>query len=167
VDHLSIPLPARARPRPRTLRGLAASWSLLCCAVVMGGVYASGAPQPDGDRQGTTQVVQQVVQQQLQAVATQDAMQAFALADMHTRSRFGTADAFLATVRERYPMMAHPSSVLFLRPQTDGAMALQKVRVADETGGAWMLTYLLQRQNDNQWRISGCVVDAQGRQIVT
>ena len=160
----SIPQPSR---RPRGWRGLTATWSLLFSAVVMGAVYASGPPQPAATRAAAAEVVKEVVQQQLQAVATQDAMQAFALADTDTRTRFVTADAFLATVRERYPMMAHPSSVLFLKPRTDGTVALQKVRVADEEGGAWTLTYLLQRQQDNQWRITGCVVDSEGRHVQT
>jgi hypothetical protein len=160
----SIAQPDRRR---RGWRSISATWSLVFSAVLMGAVYASDPPQAAGGRAASVQVVQQVVQQQLEAVATQDAMQAFALADNQTRTRFGTADAFLATVRERYPMMAHPSSVLFLKPRTDGTVALQKVRVADEDGGAWTLTYLLERQNDNQWRISGCVVDSAGRQVLT
>ena len=111
--------------------------------------------------------MQQVVQQQLKALATQDALQAFALADNDMRTQFGTADAFLATVREQYPMLMHPASVLFLKPETDGTIALQKVRMSDEDGAAWTLTYLLNRQHDNQWRISGCVVTPEGRQVLT
>ena len=111
-------------------------------------------------------VVQQVVQQQLQALASQDAMQAFALADTDLRTQFGSADAFLATVRSQYPMLMHPSSVLFYKPRTNGAIALQKVRMSDDEGSAWTLTYLLNRQQDNQWRISGCVVTPEGRQLI-
>ena len=166
MQYLPSSLAQRTRRR-RGWRSVTATWSLAFSAVLMGAVYASDPQSPAGGKAASVQVVQQVVQQQLQAVATQDAMQAFALADNDTRTRFGTADAFLATVRERYPMMAHPSSVLFLKPRTDGTVALQKVRVADEDGGAWTLTYLLERQNDNQWRISGCVVTPEGRQIVT
>jgi hypothetical protein len=112
-------------------------------------------------------VVSEVVQEQLHALAAHDAMKAFALADQDLRTQFGTADAFLATVREQYPMLLHPASVLFLKPETDGRIALQKVRLSDEDGSSWTLTYLLNRQQDNQWRISGCVISAQGRQVLT
>lgn len=156
------------RPRRRRTWGSpAAAWSLLFSAVLMGGVYASDPPQVAPSRSATTQVVQQVVHQQLQALASEDAMQAFALADTDLRTQFGTADAFLATVREQYPMLMQPASVLFLKPETDGTIAMQKVRLTDNAGSAWSLTYLLNRQQDNQWRISGCVVTSEGKQILT
>src|SRR5205085_2930793 len=110
---------------------------------------------PGGVSAGTTQaastqIVRQVVEQQLHAFASQDAMQAFALADRDLRTQFGTADAFLATVSEQYPMLMHPASVLFLKPETDGQVALQKVRMSDEQGSSWTLTYLMNRETDEQ-----------------
>lgn len=168
MQYLPTTLPSPSQPRQRRAwRSPATAWSLLFSAVLMGAVYASDPPQATPSRAQASQVVQQVVQQQLQALATQDALQAFALADNDMRTQFGTADAFLATVREQYPMLMHPASVLFLKPETDGTIALQKVRMSDEDGAAWTLTYLLNRQRDNQWRISGCVVRPEGRQIVT
>jgi hypothetical protein len=157
------------RPRVRrSWRSPATAWSLLFCAVLAGAVFASDPPQAASPKQAaSTQLVQQVVQQQLNAFATQDAMQAFALADPDLRTQFGTADAFLATVREQYPMLMHAASVLFLKPETDGTIAIQKVRLSDDEGSSWTLTYLLNRQQDNQWRISGCVVTPEGRQVLT
>lgn len=157
----------RARPRS-PWRSPATAWSLLFSAVLMGAVYASDPPQPEAPSpKQSTRVVQQVVQQQLQALKTQDALQAFALADPELRTQFGTAEAFLTTVREQYPMLMHPVSVLFLKPETDGTVAMQKVRLTDEEGSAWSLTYVLNRQQDNQWRIKGCVVTPEGKQITT
>jgi hypothetical protein len=144
---------------------------VLFCAILAGAVFGSEPPPPAAPAAGApatpVQVVQQVVQQQLKALATQDAMEAFALADQDLRTQFGSADAFLTTVREQYPMLMHPASVLYLRPETDGTMAMQKVRLTDDEGSSWSLTYLLNRQNDNQWRISGCVVTAEGKQVLT
>ena len=161
--------PVEFRPQSRwhDWRNRAAVWALLFSAVLMGAVYASDPPQATPSRAAAAEVVQQVVQQQLQALAAQDAMQAFALADNDLRTQFGTADAFLATVRDQYPMLMHPASVLFLKPETDGTIAMQKVRMSDEAGSSWTLTYLLNRQQDNQWRISGCVVTPEGKQILT
>ena len=159
------------RPRQRRSRSnVALGWALVFSAVLAGGVVF--ANDPHHDLSATTakagnDVVRQVVEQQLHAFAAQDAMQAFALADQDLRTQFGSADAFLATVRQQYPMLMHPTSVLVLKPETDGTIALQKVRIADENGASYTLTYLLNRQQDNQWRISGCVVTAEGRQVLT
>ena len=164
----SISSPA-AQPKRRGARA-SLVWALLFSGVLGGAVFASDprlqalapAPAPAGN-----DVIRQVVDEQLHALASQDAMQAFALADQDLRSQFGTADAFLTAVREQYPMLLHPASVLFLKPESDGTIALQKVRLADQDGASWTLTYLLNRQHDNQWRISGCVVTPQGRQVLT
>jgi hypothetical protein len=159
------PRPVRARALGRrTQRMIAAGWALVVAAVLLAsGLFAADLPA----RNVAPQALQQVVQRQLQALAHQDAGEAFALADGELRTQFGTAEAFLETVREEYPMLMHPASVLFLKPETDGTIAMQKVRLTDADGSAWSLTYLLNRQKDDQWKISGCVVTPQGRQVLT
>lgn len=163
-EHPGEPTP---RERGRGLRSPATAWALAFTAVLMGGVLLAEPPQAAAPRAVTPQVVQQVVRQQLDALAHQDASGAFALADADMRTQFGNADAFLAAVREQYPMLIQPASMLFLKPETDGTIAVQKVRISDSGGASWSLTYLLNRQHDNQWRISGCVVTPEGRQILT
>ena len=157
--------PSRSRRRPRF--GASLAWSLVFSAVLGGAVFASNPHASSAGGAQATEVVRQVVEQQLHAFAAQDAMQAFALADHDLRNQFGTAESFLATVREQYPMLMHPTSVLFLKPETDGTIALQKVRLSDDEGSSWTLTYLLNREGDNQWRISGCLVTPEGRQVLT
>lgn len=165
----SIPTSPSAPKRGRrgALRSPATAWSLIFTAVLFAGVFTSEPPQAAAPRAAAVEVVQQVVQQQLQALSAQDATRAFALADPDLRTQFGTADSFLQTVREQYPMLMQPASVLFLKPETDGSIAMQKVRITDVEGSSWSLTYLLNRQQDNQWRISGCVVTSEGKQILT
>ena len=153
--------------RPRRHARLFVAWSLACAAVLLGGVVAADLPRSLVARSAAPQALQQVVQRQLQALAHEDAGQAFALTDTQMRTQFGTAEAFLQTVREEYPMLMHPASVLFLKPETDGSIAMQKVRLTDDEGSSWSLVYLLNRQRDNQWRISGCVVTPEGKRILT
>ncbi|GAB3652711.1 DUF4864 domain-containing protein [Ramlibacter alkalitolerans] len=161
-------LPAsRPQQHRRRARNAAAGWSLVFAAVVLGGVFAADLPQNLAQRSAAPQALQQVVQQQLQALSHQNAGEAFALADTDLRTQFGTPEAFLETVRDQYPMLMHPASLLFLKPETDGSIAMQKVRLTDDEGSSWSLTYLLNRQHDNQWRISGCVVTPEGRQVLT
>lgn len=155
------------RERRQGLRSPATAWSLVFAAVLAGGLFASEPPRATAPRAASVQVVQQVVQQQLQALSAHDATRAFALADPELRTQFGTADSFLQTVRDEYPMLMQPASVLFLKPESDGTVAMQKVRITDVEGSSWSLTYLLNRQQDNQWRISGCLVTPEGKQILT
>jgi hypothetical protein len=158
----------RVASRPsRNGKLAAATWSLLFSAVLAGSIFASDLPQAAAPRNMTPQMVQHVVEQQLKALAHEDANQAFALADADLRTQFGNAEDFMATVRAKYPMLVRPASVLFLKPETDGTIAMQKVRVTDTDGSAWSLTYLLNRQQDDQWRISGCVVTPEGPRILT
>ncbi|WP_332823865.1 DUF4864 domain-containing protein [Ramlibacter sp.] len=168
MPHQPFPQPFIRSPHQRGHRRskAATAWSLLFTAVLLGGVFASDLPQAAAPKSVSSQVVQEVVQQQLKALAVEDAASAFALADPGMRTQFGNAEAFLDTVRQKYPMLLRPASVLYLKPETDGTIAMQKVRVTDDNGAAWSLTYLLNRQQDNQWRISGCVVTAEGQRIL-
>ena len=155
--------PFRRAPQPPRWHGAAAAWALLF-AVIVGSstLFAGAAAPPPVDHSG----VREVVENQLQALASEDAGTAFALADPALRTRFGSAEAFYATVREQYPMVLRPASVLFLKPETDGITALQKVRVTDSEGNDWSVTYLLNRQSDRQWRISGTLVEREGLHVI-
>jgi hypothetical protein len=161
------PIVLPASSRQRQARIAAAAWAIAAATVLACAGFLADLPRAFASRATQPPVVQQVVQKQLQALAKQDAGGAFALADPGLRTQFGSADAFLATVRDQYPMLMHPTSVLFLKPETDGTIAMQKVRLTDDEGSSWSLTYLLNRQQDNQWRISACVVTPEGRQVLT
>ena len=155
--------PYRRAPQPARWHGAAAAWALLF-ALILGtaAMFASAAPRHHEADPG----VREVVQSQLQALASEDAGKAFALADPALRVRFGSAEAFYATVREQYPMVLRPASVLFLKPESDGTIALQKVRLTDNDGFNWVVTYLLNRQSDHQWRISGTLVEREGVHVL-
>lgn len=138
---------------PSRLRSPATAWALLFTAILLAGFFATGKPQARQDESG----VRAVVQQQMQALAAEDAGTAFALADPGLRTQFGNPDEFLAMLRAQYPMVMQPTSVLFLKPHSDGSIALQKVRLTDADGSGWMATYVLHRQGE-RWLITGCVV---------
>ena len=140
-------------------RRVTAGWTL--GLAVIGAALAADMPS----RQA--QSVREVVQQQLQAFAANDARRTFALADPGIQSRFGSAEQFMAMVRAHYPMVHKPVNVLFLKPETDGDIVFQRVRLTDAAGGGWLATYLLNRQKDRQWRISACVVVPDGPRLQT
>jgi hypothetical protein len=163
--HPAHPRSQAAAARPSLWHKPATAWAMLCSLVIVAAaVLATGAPPAAQD----DNTVREVVQSQLQALAAQDAHKAFDLADPVLRTRFASPDEFLSNVREQYPMMlAQPASVLFLKPHSDGSTAMQKVRVTDAEGSNWVVTYLLNRQQDNQWRIRGCLVEAGGTHVET
>lgn len=135
-------------------------WSVLFAALLGGAVFFAEAPQAQDDSG-----VRLAVQSQLDALAHEDAAQAFALADPALRTRFVNAQEFLETVRTQYPMVLKPANVLFMKPESDGTLALQKVRITDVEGANWNVTYLLNRQSDSRWLITGCLVEPDGIQV--
>ena len=98
-----------------------------------------------------------VIEAQLAAFAADDAERAFSFAAPGIRESFGTAERFMAMVRKGYPVVYRPTSVRFLEPVLEQGSLLQRVRMTDDTGAAWMVVYELQRQADRSWRITACV----------
>ena len=108
--------------------------------------------------------VQAVVQSQLAAFARDDADKAFSYAAPELRKTIGNASAFMAMVKNSYPVVYRPASVAFLKAEGSGDDIVQKVQMLDASGTSYLAVYSLQRQKDKTWRISGCaVVENKGR----
>ena len=108
--------------------------------------------------------VQAVVQSQLAAFAKDDADKAFSYAAPELRKVIGSSAAFMAMVKNSYPVVYRPASVAFLKPEGSGSDVIQRVQMLDASGASWLALYSLQRQKDKTWRISGCtVVENKGR----
>jgi len=108
--------------------------------------------------------VQAVVQNQLAAFANDDADKAFSYAAPQLRKTIGSSAAFMAMVKNSYPMVYRPASVFFLKPDSVGEDLVQRVHMLDANGASWLAVYTLQRQKNKTWRISGCtVVENKGR----
>ena len=108
--------------------------------------------------------VQTVVQSQLAAFAADDASKAFSFAAPELRKAIGSPAAFMAMVKNSYPVVYRPASVAFLKPDGSGDEVVQRVQMLDANGTSYLAVYSLQRQKDKTWRISGCaVVENKGR----
>ena len=106
-----------------------------------------------------------VVAEQLDAFANDDAQRAFSYAPA-IRTMFGTPERFLARVRAGYPAVYRAKGVTFLVPQRQGGELLQEVQLTDADGALWLASYRLQRQADGSWRINGCDVQpASGKTV--
>jgi hypothetical protein len=101
--------------------------------------------------------VRGVIEAQLAAFAADDASKAFSYAAPGIRAMFGSAERFLAMVREGYPVVYRPASVSFLGPEWIDDKLIQRVQMTDGAGAPWMVVYELERQADRSWRIAACV----------
>lgn len=102
--------------------------------------------------------IRAVVEAQLDAIAADDAVEAFSYASPSIRMQFDDASSFMTMVREGYPMLIHPAETFFSRPRAVEEEVLQTVHLTDQDGEAWLATYHLQRQPDKRWLINGCIV---------
>ena len=89
---------------------------------------------------------------------------AFSYAAPELRKSIGSSAAFMAMVKNSYPVVYRPASVVFLKAEGSGDDVVQKVQMLDASGTSYLAVYSLQRQKDKTWRISGCaVVENKGR----
>lgn len=103
--------------------------------------------------------IEQVIATQLLAFANDDAEQAFDTATPAVQEAVGTSSRFLAMVRTAYPMVYRPTAATFQKPESGGdGGVLQMLDVRDRQDRSWIAIFALERQGDDTWRISGCVV---------
>jgi hypothetical protein len=100
--------------------------------------------------------VREVIEAQLDAFKRDDAARAFSYAAPGIRAAFGTAEKFMAMVREQYAVVYRPRSVSFDAPMLAGAELVQPVHMTDAEGRAWVALYPMEKQPDGSWRINGC-----------
>jgi hypothetical protein len=144
----------------RTLILLSMGWALLSGGLAAEPASGAGVSEVDA------QAVRDVIEAQLEAFAADDAARAFSYASPAIRRQFGGADAFLAMVRQGYPMVIRPAARSYSRPEAESdPQALQQtVLLRDAQGQTWRALYQLQRQTDRTWRIDGCrIVPDDGR----
>ncbi|MGF6230397.1 hypothetical protein QFZ27_004352 [Inquilinus ginsengisoli] len=105
-----------------------------------------------------------VIQKQLEAFQADRAAEAFGYASPDIQHLFGTADNFLAMVRQGYPPVYRPRSVDFRELVTSEGRIVQKVLFVGPDGVPVIAEYFMERQPDGSWRIDGCRLDRGGDQ---
>ena len=111
-----------------------------------------------GSAVGTAEAraIRATVQRQLDAFDRDDAAAAFAQASRAARDRFGTAERFMAMVRQQYQAVYRRRSVIFSEVERIDGVTIQSVRVTDADDRVWVAVYQMQQESDGQWRILGC-----------
>lgn len=99
-----------------------------------------------------------VIEDQILSFSLGDDARAFAHASASIQAQFGSAEGFMAMVRQHYAPLVSPQQVAFDDPfSVSDQRAHQVVWVIDESGISWRAVYSLVDVN-NRWRIDGVVL---------
>ena len=123
----------------------------LCIAgiIALGSMGHSYAEGPSG-----TEAARSVIQSQLSAFADEEIGAAYGYAAPNIQRLFPTPEIFGRMVREGYPMVWSPSETSFLDADQSGDAIVQRLRIVDQAGDAFIAEYILIRI-DGEWRIAG------------
>ena len=100
--------------------------------------------------------IRQVIGAQMAAFRRDDASAAFAFAAPEIQEKFRNAALFLEMVRVGYPAVYRPRSVEFADLVPNGDSLIQRVLLVGADGRTEVAHYVMERQADGTWRISGC-----------
>jgi hypothetical protein len=110
----------------------------------------------------TTEVekIRDVIAAQLVAFQRDDAQEAFELASPGIREKLGSADRFMAMVREQYLPVYRAKKVLFREPFDMGGDrgVMQPAVVTGPDDVPVYAVYTVEQQQGGAWRISGCLL---------
>lgn len=102
--------------------------------------------------------IRSVIQRQLEAFQREDADTAFAFASPEIQAKFEAPANFLRMVKADYPAVYHPRSVIFEQLLMIRGIPTQAVMLLAPDGSLIKALYLMERQADYSWRISGCLL---------
>lgn len=102
--------------------------------------------------------IRSTIEQQLQAFQKDDAEAAFALASSEIREKFETAENFLNLVKTDYAAVYRPRSVMFEQVVYVQGLPAQEVILLAPDGNLLKAIYLMAKQADGSWKISGCLL---------
>ena len=102
---------------------------------------------------------ERIITSQITAFRADEGVKAFAHASPAIRRQFGTADNFMAMVKQGYPQVYRPQSFEFGKITTEmSGRPTQRVHITDAGGRSWTALYAFEQQPDATWRIAGVVI---------
>jgi Domain of unknown function (DUF4864) len=103
------------------------------------------------------QAMQQVVEDQLNALAVDDGSKAYTFAAPIVQRVFPTVDVFMAMVKKGYRPVYRNSDRKFgeVSPDSTGRPAVHVLLTAED-GKHWEAVYAMEQQKDGSWKIAGC-----------
>jgi hypothetical protein len=128
-------------------------------ASLVAGVILSAAPAradtlPKEDRAA----LQSLVQQQIEAFQRDDGAAAYAFATDRLHQVFPDVETFMKMVRDTYPPVYRPRSVVFGDIVDTSQGPIQVVYLGGPDGLGYIAYYSFEKQPDGRWLISGCLL---------
>jgi hypothetical protein len=103
--------------------------------------------------------IEDAVRAELRAIVAQDAKRAFAKLTPSTQSFFGQPEKFLQAVADELPPILVTKRFSFLGIDRTGTTT-SEVLITDILGQEWLAQFEVERQESGDWRVKGCVVQA-------
>jgi len=101
--------------------------------------------------------IEDAVRAEVRALVARDAKRAFAKLTPSTQSFFGRPDKFLQAVADELPPILVTKKFSFLGIDRTGATN-SEVLITDVFGQEWLADFEVERQENGDWRVKGCVV---------
>lgn len=115
---------------------------------------AVAQPVSEADR---TAIVD-VISAQMAAFQGDRAVEAFGYASPSIQRMFGTPAEFMMMVQRGYRPVYRPQSVEFLEMEERNGRLVQPVLIQGQEGRLVVADYFMERQENGDWRIDGCVL---------
>jgi hypothetical protein len=109
---------------------------------------------------------QAIISAQISAFKADDATGAFGFASPDLQAKFGSPATFMEMVKTGYTAVYRPRSVAFRDIIEHGATPEQLVFVVGPDGKGYLAHYMMEKQPDGSWRISGCYLERAGDESV-
>ena len=103
--------------------------------------------------------IEDAIRAELRALVAQDAKRAFAKLTPSTQSFFGRPHKFLQAVADELPPILVTKKFSFLGIDRTGATN-SEVLITDVLGQEWLADFEVEKQENGDWRVKGCVVQA-------
>ena len=139
------------RPDPIRLPALAFALRLAALVLLAALAMTPARADPAGDSRAA-------IERQLDAMAAGDFDSAYAIAAPGIQALFPSAGIFEQMVRQGYPMVVAPRARTFLGMETRDGLLIQRLRLVDGAGRAWVARYFM-REIDGVWRIAGVEIE--------
>jgi Domain of unknown function (DUF4864) len=103
--------------------------------------------------------IEDAVRAELRAIVAQDAKRAFAKLTPSTQSFFGQPEKFLQAVADELPPILATKKFSFLGIDRTSTTT-SEVLITDVIGQEWLADFEVEQQENGDWRVKGCVVQA-------
>jgi Domain of unknown function (DUF4864) len=102
------------------------------------------------------QAVRTVIENQIGALRNGDINSAFSYASPTIQSQYGNATTFAEAVKSAYAPIFDSHSVVFEDPKEVMGLVSQPVLLLSSDGEMVMASYLMEKEDNGDWRITGC-----------